>query len=98
MFGSKEEIERLVRSVAAERFSDEHVAVVDVSEDVSDDGDDILVIRIVLETEKAVLSGSKTSGFLRHLRPKLFELKEDRFPLVSFATKKVKKGHRPEAA
>lgn len=78
-------IKKLAEEVVSERFGDEaKILSVSVSEDIDFDGDGILLLRIVYASETGKLNANKVSGLIRHLRPKLHEISEDRFPIISF--------------
>ena len=80
-------IRDIVRDTLADDF--DHIRIVDVrvSEDVDSDGDDVLRIDIIFEGDPEDLDAVKLSGAIRHLRPRLSELDEFAFPILSFISK-----------
>ena len=91
-------LRRVVRDVAADRFGAETIDAVAVRGDFDNDGDPVLIIRIVVDTAKGHLDPKELSSFIRHLRPKLDEVGEDRFPITSFVSKKEAAEAGAEAA
>lgn len=61
-----------------------HVVSVEVREEYDPDGDPVLHIVVLYETDDTEFDASKLSGLLRHLRPELFKDGESRFPVISF--------------
>ncbi len=53
-----------------------------VRPDFGEYGDEILVIKAVLNQDR--LGAQRTSGLIRHLRPKLAEAGTEAFPVISF--------------
>jgi hypothetical protein len=66
-----------------------NVRIVDVfvTSDVDGDGDRVLVIKVVFEGKPKERDFHSMSGVVRHLRPKLAEMGEMAFPLISFISK-----------
>ena len=48
-------------------------------------GDEILVIKAIFNADR--LGAKRTSGLIRHLRPKLAEVGTEAFPVISFIAK-----------
>ena len=48
-------------------------------------GDEILVIKAIFNEDR--LGAQRTSGLIRHLRPKLAEVGTEAFPVISFIAK-----------
>ena len=48
-------------------------------------GDEILVIKAIFNEDR--LGAQRTSGLIRHLRPKLAEVGTEAFPIISFIAK-----------
>ena len=59
--------------------------LISVRPDFDEYGDEILVIKAVFG--KDGLGGQRTSGLIRHLRPKLAEVGTEAFPVISFIAK-----------
>lgn len=98
MASRKRDIRKLIERIVREMFDDARILSVDVAEDVDSDGDPILRVRVVFETESGKLDASKTSGIIRHLRPRLSEAGVAGFPLMYFISKKDAEGFSTEAA
>lgn len=77
-------VREIVSDTLEGRLEELHVISVEVEEAYDADGDPILHVSVVYETEQKELDGWKLSGFVRHLRPALSECGEDRFPVMSF--------------
>ena len=91
-------LRRVVRDVAADRFGAETIEAVAVHGGFDSDGDPVLMVRIVVDTERGHLDPKALSSFIRHLRPKLDEVGEGRFPITSFVSKKEAAEAGAEAA
>ena len=48
-------------------------------------GDEILIIKAIFNADR--LGAKRTSGLIRHLRPKLAEVGTEAFPVISFIAK-----------
>ena len=85
--GRFNEIKRLISATLQVDFEDVRILEVRVRDDVDSDGDDILIIDVVFEGQPKDLDARKLSGAVRRVRPGLFELGEEAFPLFSFVSK-----------
>ena len=56
-----------------------------VRPDFNEYGDEILVIKAIFNEDR--LGAQRTSGLIRHLRPKLAEVGTEAFPIISFIAK-----------
>ena len=79
-----DEIKRVVRDTLSADFDRVRIIDVVVQEDEDTDGDEFLHIEVVFAGTPKDLDARKLSGAVRHLRPKLSEIKEFAFPLLSF--------------
>ena len=79
-----DQIRKIVSDTLEGRLEQVHMVSVEVEEEYDADGDPVLHVFVVYETEQKELDGSKLSGLVRHLRPALSEYGEDRFPVMSF--------------
>jgi len=93
-----ERLRELVRAVLEERFDDVEFVAINVHPDVDDDGMEYLEIAIVFDSQRTSLDARKTSGLVRHLRPRLAEVGETAFPILSFIAKSDLGNTSPEAA
>ncbi len=99
MMPTEDAIVDIVKSVVIQQFGDDaKILSVDISEDIDSDGDPILILKIVYETDSGQLNARKASGLLRHIRSRLDEIQESRFPLLSFISKADDEKNRPAAA
>jgi|GEM_PF-1315754 len=67
-----------------QRMGNVDIDDVSVERAVDHDDDDILVIKIVFKAGNRRLDPRKTSGMVRHIRPKMTDIGEDAFPVFSF--------------
>jgi hypothetical protein len=77
-------IRNVVLSTLEEDFDHIRILDVDINEDVDIDGDEVLRIDVIFEGAPKNLDARKLSGAVRHLKPKLYEIKEFAMPLLSF--------------
>ena len=88
MAGARQRRDVQVPDIIKKQLRDQLGAVriisVNVEEENDPDGDPVLHVIVVYETEDRELDPSRLSGLLRHLRPALSEHGEDRFPVMSF--------------
>ena len=74
----------VVREVLMEQFDGLHLVSVEVEEGYDAGGDPVLDIVVVYEPGGRKLDVSKVVSFVRHLRPALSEIGEERFPMMSY--------------
>lgn len=91
------ELERVLRGVLAERFPDVTFERIIIEPGVDADGDDILLVKVVYDAEQETLDARRSSTVVRHLRPKLAELGEYAFPVLSYIAKSELGRSRAEA-
>ncbi len=87
-------IERVVR----EQLSDAVVDRVTVQEDIDHDGDEILRVFVIFDAGKGRPDPNRTVSMVRHVRERLHEVKEDRFPIISYVSTSDAKRMKPAAA
>ena len=80
-------IRNVVLSTLEEDFDHIRILDVDINEDVDIDGDEVLRIDVIFEGAPKNLDARKLSGAVRHLKPKLYEIKEFAMPLLSFISR-----------
>ncbi len=78
-------LEQIVRNVLAEQFGGVVFDVIRIREGIDHDNDAVLYVRVAFRSDKP-LDVSARVGFVRHLRPHLRRLGEDRFPIMSFVS------------
>lgn len=77
----------IVLEVAREIFTDAAVDSITVTPTRDSDGDDLYMINIVFKKDMEPADSKKMLGFVRHLRPKLEQIQEEGFPIVSYISK-----------
>ncbi len=77
-------IRDVVERVLKERFDDVEIESIEVESDYDDDGDRILRVQVVFDGTRKKLDAHKTSSVLRYMRPKLEEIDEFAFPVISY--------------
>lgn len=80
-------LDAAVEETVKERFPDVRIYSIKVEPDVDNDGDKIYRISIVFEHGAQTVDVKKMAGFVRHLLPRLENINEDGFPIVSFISK-----------
>lgn len=74
----------VVREVLMEQFDGLQLVSVEVTEGYDAGDDPVLDIVVVYEPDGRKLDVSKVVAFVRHLRPALSEIGEERFPMMSY--------------
>ena len=82
-----EKLETVLREVLSEQFSGVVFDSVRIREGTDHDDDAVLYVRAVFRSDKPLDVNARV-GFVRHLRPHLRGLGEDRFPIMSFVSRK----------
>ena len=82
--GATKGVAGVVRKILMEQFDDLHLVSVEVGEGYDAGGDPVLDILVVYEPGDRELDISKVVSFVRHLRPALSEIGEERFPMMSY--------------
>lgn len=78
-------IETTISAVLSELMKDAQIMSVRAEHDLDSDGDDVLSVTVVIESTSK-LDASHLSSIVRHMRPKLDEVGESSFPMMSFVT------------
>lgn len=81
---SEADARRIIRKTLEDQFRGMEIVSVAVTEDQDVDGEPVLHVTVVHNTDREELDPSLLSGVLRHLRPALSEHGERRFPVMSF--------------
>ncbi|WP_420637334.1 hypothetical protein [Candidatus Palauibacter sp.] len=81
-----DKLERIVRRVLKKQFRGVIFDSVRIREGIDHDDDGVLYVRAVFRSD-APLDVNARVGFVRHLRPHLRKLDEDRFPIMSFVSR-----------
>ena len=96
----EERIEEIVRSVLKSRFDDLEILSINVTPDFDEDGDKIIVVKVVFDGERKTLNALETSGLVRRILPlmeKIGEIGETGFPILSFIAKSELGKTKPES-
>lgn len=80
-----ERLEAVLRDVLDKQFSGVIFDSVRIREGTDHDDDAVLYVRVVFRSDKPLDVNARV-GFVRHLRPHLRGLGEDRFPIMSFVS------------
>ncbi len=82
------EARRIIRKTLEDELFGIDIVSIAVTEDQDVDGEPVLHVTVVHDTDREELDPSLLSGVLRHLRPALSEHGERRFPVMSFVAAK----------
>ena len=85
-----EEISAIVTETLSEDFDNIEILKVNVTRDTDFDGEDVLKIQVIFNGTLKDTDAGKLSGAIRHVRPKLSEIGEKAFPLLSFISSSEK--------
>lgn len=88
----------IVTNVLRERFDDVDIERVEIERDFDDDGDEILRIQVVFDGKEKQLDARKASSVQRYMRPKLADVSENAFPVISYVSKSDYRKRNPAAA
>lgn len=83
-----DDLQAIVSQLVRERFPDAAIDTVTVVADEDSDGDPILRVTVVFESEIADLEARQLASLTRHVRPKLREHNDHRFPIFRFLSKR----------
>jgi hypothetical protein len=81
-------LRELFSEVVKERFPDAVIDDITVVADEDSDGDPILRVTIVFDSEIADIEARSVASLTRHARPKLREHNDNRFPIFRFLSKR----------
>lgn len=94
----KQAVYDVVKSVLKSRFRNINILSIDITPDVDEDGDQVLIVRVVFDAEEKRLDISETSGLVRRILPKMKAVGETRFPIFSFIAKSEMRKINPDSA
>jgi len=92
------EVKAVLRSVLEDRLENANISDIIVRRDLDHDGDEIFDVMVVIDSKRLNLDPNRTTGVVRHLRPKLAEIGETAFPILTYVLKSSLKKSPPEAA
>lgn len=91
-------LEDIISGIVKERFADSTIDSIAVEADVDSDGEPILRVTVVFDSEIAKLEPSRLTGLVRHVKPRIMERKDGAFPIFRFMSKRDSDRLRHEAA
>lgn len=91
-------IKTVIENVVRERFAGSAIEDVRIFEDVDFEGQPVLRVTVIFEPKRGKLDAEKTSGITRHIRHKLLEMNEEKFPFFRFVSKADAKALKAAAA
>ncbi len=94
----REKLKEVIESVLRERFGDVEIETISIEPDFDEDGDAILRVKVMFDGEKNQLDARTASGVLRHMRPRIAEIGEEAFPVISYIAKSEFEDKKPAAA
>jgi hypothetical protein len=80
-------IAKAIMDILKTDFTDVDIVTVRILDRVDDSDGTTLKIQVVFDGASKNLDARKVSGAVRHVRPKLFDMGEDAFPVFSFISK-----------
>jgi hypothetical protein len=83
-----EKIAKIVKEALASDFQNIKIIEVRVRDDLDSDGDEVLRVDVIFEGARKDVDVARLTGAIRHVRPKLYEVDEKAFPVISFISKK----------
>ena len=95
---AKANIKAIIESVVDDQFPGGEVESIRIRPDTDFEGEPILAIDLIISDTGEALDSKRAISLARHLRSKLAEVGETRFPLLSFISKADAGKLRPEAA
>lgn len=93
-----EKLRDIVLDVLRERFDDVAIENIDIQRDRDEDGNDILRVQVVFDGNTKRLDARKASSVQRYMRPRLAEIQETAFPVMSYISKSDYRKHKAAAA
>ncbi|MBX9797552.1 hypothetical protein [Sphingomonas sp.] len=81
-------LQKAIEELIGTRFEGATIDRIDFEATEDSDGDPVLWITIVFDSEMSQIKSGRMAGLARHLRPALIEQKEERFPMVRFMSKR----------
>ena len=94
----EKELKRIVRSVLESRFEDIDIVSINITPDFDEDGDKIIIVKVVFDSDMKKLDARETSGLLRRILPQIEDIGETGFPILSFIAKSELGKMSPESA
>lgn len=83
----RHDLKQLIAKLLTEQFRDVKIESIDVQPDVDEDGEALLIVRVVFDGKHKQLDARKSSSLVRRLRPIIYNAGERAFPVFSFIAK-----------
>jgi hypothetical protein len=80
-------VQKIIETEVRRRFGKGIILSVRVRPDVDEDGDRVIFVTVVFNSDGEPLDTAKTSSLARHVLPRIAEVMEDTFPIFSFVDK-----------
>jgi len=91
------EAQAIIEKVVMETFPAGTIHAVEVLPDPYEDGENYLQVTVEVDDDFSKKYAKKAIGLIRHIRPKLFEVNETRFPVMQFVSREDAEWLRREA-
>lgn len=78
------ELKSAIQAELERQLAGVRIVSVEVCPDVDEDGDSVLFVTVVFQTNQKRLDARATSSMARHLRSEICRAGDDRFPVLSF--------------
>lgn len=95
---SERAVYNVVKSVLKSRFHDMDITSIEINPDVDEDGEQVLIVRVIFSAKEKRLDAKEASGLVRRILPKMEEIGEKRFPIFSFIAKSEMGKVNPDSA
>ncbi|WP_131196831.1 hypothetical protein [Lichenihabitans psoromatis] len=82
-----DQIQSVVDEVIRDRLQPVQIVSVHTVRDEDFEGDDIIRVTVVVDSPASAFDPARLSSLVRFLRPRLAEISEKSFPLISFMSK-----------
>lgn len=79
-------IKSIIDKTVRDRLGEAAIHSVNIIEDVDFDGQPVFRVTVIFEAKRGKLDAEKTSGITRHIRHKLLEIDESKFPFFRFVS------------
>ena len=93
-----DKVEQILRSVLEQEFENVEILSINITPDLDEFGEKILIVKVVFDGDRRALDARKTSGLARHILPKIGAIGEDAFPVFSFIAKSELGNVNPDCA
>lgn len=81
-----DKLKNIFKIILEQEFKGVSIDSIEIHEEIDFEDDEVLYVTVVFSSSGQLDSKAK-SGFVRHVRPALHEVDEERFPVMSFVSK-----------